>query len=186
MANIIRAKPPRKLTPQQDRFAQEYIIDLNASKAALRAGYSEASHGTLGYQLLQNPIIIDAIERHKKALAAKTQVTAEMVIAEYMKLGFTEMDEFATWDDEGTRLTPSANLTKKQTAAIQEITVKSDGERKIKLHDKKGALDSLGKHLGLFTERAADPEAPTPIAVNIVVEDGRRPDNKPEGEPAPG
>ena len=197
MTKVIRDKPPRKLTPQQDRFAQEYIIDLNATQAAKRAGYSEISADMLGYQLLQNPIVLQTIQRYKATLSKKTAVTAQNVVNELAKLGFADMGDYSEWSKDGTKIVPSKELREGQTAAVQEINISSlvvageseDDEKqvlsqniKLKLHDKKGALDLLGRHLGLFTERVADPEAPTPVAVNIVVEDGRRPDTDGKSE----
>lgn len=70
----------RKLTAQQRLFVAEYCKDLNASAAARRAGYSEASAGMLGYQLLQNPLIADAIAKKAKEHLERADITVQDIL----------------------------------------------------------------------------------------------------------
>lgn len=75
-----------KLTPKQERFVQEYLIDLNATQAAIRAGYNEKTAGSIGFENLKKPEIAKAIEMAKKERADRTEITQDMVVQEVWKL----------------------------------------------------------------------------------------------------
>jgi len=150
-----------KLTPKQKRFVQEYLIDLNGKQAAIRAGYSKNTAESQASTLLRNPKVQTAVIKGKKRIADKLEVTAERVIAEYAKLAFLDPSVFFTEDGD---LLPIQDMPKDAVAAIGGFEVvtmikrgKTDDEtsdpdylKKVKLIDKKGALDSLSRHLGLF------------------------------------
>jgi phage terminase small subunit len=70
----------RPLTPKQRRFVEEYLVDLNAKRAAIRAGYSARTAEQLGYQLLQNPSVAEAIERAQQARSERTRITQDEVL----------------------------------------------------------------------------------------------------------
>lgn len=70
----------RKLTPKQQRFVDEYLIDLNASGAAKRAGYSAKTADQLGYQLLQHPSVADAISKGRQIQNTRAKVDAEWLL----------------------------------------------------------------------------------------------------------
>lgn len=161
----------KKLTPKQEFFCKEYLIDLNATQAAKRAGYSKKTAEVLGYQLLQIPLVLEEIERLKAKRAAKLEITAERVLGEIAKLAFANMQDYIQVDEKGYAWVDLSKLTRAQAAAIQEVTsdsyvdtdcdnVDEDGEPikrevkkvKIKLSDKGQNLERLGKHLKLFTD----------------------------------
>lgn len=75
-----KADKATPLTPKQQRFVDEYVVDLNASQAALRAGYSAKTAGAIGHELLKKPEIAEAIEAKRQRLSAKTEITAEKVL----------------------------------------------------------------------------------------------------------
>lgn len=79
------ATDERGLTPRQAAFVREYLVDLNATQAAIRAGYAEASAGQQGEQLLKKLEIKAAVDEALAARAAKLEVTAEMVLAGLLK-----------------------------------------------------------------------------------------------------
>lgn len=150
------------LSPKQRRFVEEYLVDLNATQAAIRAGYSVTSARALGCQLLSKPDVADAVKAGQTKLAKKSGVTAERLIEEYAKLGFSNMADYITGEGAERGVDLSA-LTRDQAAAISEMTVETylegkgdEAERikrvKFKLADKKGALDSMARHLGMFTD----------------------------------
>lgn len=140
------------LTPRQKRFVKEYLIDLNATQAATRAGYSKKTATQQAARLLTNVNVQAAVTAGRKKINDNLEVTAERIVAEYAKIAFTDMEEFAEWKNGNVTLKDSSTLTSKQTAAVQEVGNTPNGV-KIKLHDKKGALDSLSRHLGLFTDK---------------------------------
>ncbi len=153
-----------KLTPKQLRFVEEYLIDLNATQAAIRAGYSKDSARVIGSENLTKSEILDAISRRQKERSEKAETTAADVMAELAKIGFANMADYFFPGDDGDPHLDFSKLTRKQTAAICELTVEEFKEGrgkdardvrrvKFKLADKRAALVDLGKHLGMFVEK---------------------------------
>ena len=68
------------MTPKQQRFVQEYLIDLNATQAAIRAGYSERTAEQIGHQLLKKTSVAEAVASAQGKVAAKLEITAEKVL----------------------------------------------------------------------------------------------------------
>lgn len=153
------------LTPKQEQFCQEYIVDLNATQAAIRAGYSEKTADKIGSQLLGKTRVAERVQELQTQRAQTLQVTQEMVVSELAKLGFSNMYDFVSIQDDGTARVDLSALTREQAAAITEVQTEEqtvlggDDESfrvrkiKFKLADKKGALELLGKHLGMFTDK---------------------------------
>lgn len=152
------------LTEKQEKFCQEYLIDLNGTQAAIRAGYSEKTAGSIAHENLNKPEIMERLRTLRDELQQKTQITRERVLEEYGKLAFSNMIDFIKVTSTGDAYVDLKNLTADQAAALTEITVDdfTDGRGedardikriKIKLGDKKGALDSIAKHLGMFVEK---------------------------------
>ncbi len=147
-----------ELTPRQRRFVDEYLIDLNATAAARRAGYSEKAARSYGTRLVKRPHVAAAIAAAKSDRSARTRVTQDMVIAEYARLAFADIREFVDWGPDGVALKPSDGLDDEQARCVAEVTetrTQHGGSRRVKLHDKKGALDALARHLGMFADHAA-------------------------------
>ncbi len=143
------------LNPKQKRFIEEYLVDLNATQAAIRAGYSEKTAYSQGQRLLKHVEIVPAIEVAIAERSARTKVTADMVIQELAKIGFSDMRKFASWGD-GVSFKESSELEDGDAACVAEVAetiTKDGGSVRIKLHDKKGALELLGKHLGIFIDK---------------------------------
>lgn len=158
------------LTPKQERFVAEYLVDLNATQAAIRAGYSAKTAKSIGQENLTKPDVAAAIAAAQKALAETHGVTVERIVTELCKLGFANMADYMRVDGEGTPRLDFGSLTRDQAAALQEVTVdefmaKTDGfdaagkpeyaparKVKFKLADKRASLVDLGKHIGMFKD----------------------------------
>ena len=157
------------LTAKQDRFVEEYLIDLNATQAAIRAGYSEKTAQEQGSRLLSNVMVAKAIEAAQKERSERTEITQDMVLQELAKIGFADIRKAVNWgrspidtesehaNPNGLRMYPvelvaSETIDDDTAAAISEVSLTQSGI-KIKMIDKKAALDSIGKHLGMFTEK---------------------------------
>jgi phage terminase small subunit len=164
-----------KLTPKQERFVQEYLIDLNAAQAAIRAGYSPKTARVIGHETLTKPDIAAAIEKAMAERAERTRLTGDMVVDELRKIGFANMGDYMKSTPEGDPYLDFSALTPDQKAALAEVTVEDfiDGRGedaravkrvKFKLHDKQAALVSLGRHLGLF-----DPKKREPMKVEVDI-----------------
>lgn len=159
------------LTDKQRRFVDEYLIDLNATQAATRAGYSQKTAGQIGEQNLKKLEIAHAIQEAQAARSRRTKVTQDMVLRELAKIGFSDIRKIVRWgktelrvtddgDDEGEvteayhglALVSADDIDDDTAAAISEISEGREG-LKVKLHDKKGALVDIGRHLGMFKDR---------------------------------
>lgn len=141
------------LTPKQLLFCQEYIISLNASDAARKAGYSEDSAHSIGNENLIKPVIQQYISKLKAERSKRCEVTADDVLRELKKCGFSDLSDFV---DENYKLKPLSEI-KEHSGAIQSIQRdESCGEFgtnvsvKFKLYDKLKALENIAKHIGFF------------------------------------
>jgi len=146
------------LTPKRQRFVREYLIDLNATKAAERAGYSKRSAYTEGSRLLENAEIQAEVTRLRKAQLEKIEITAERVLQEIAKMAF--FDPRKLFDAEGKPI-PIQDLddvTAASIAGLDVSTAKLDevvtaAVLKYKLADKRANLELLGRNLRLFTDK---------------------------------
>lgn len=170
------------LTPKQARFVEEYLIDLNATQAAVRTGYSAKTAYSQGQRLLKVVEVATAIEVAQAERAERTKITADQVLAELVKVGFANLSDVTNWgtkevafgfDADGKRLRAEdigdAAVVRYENApfvepidrdalntdiraAVSEVALTKDGF-KIKMHDKVGALTQIGRHLGMFTDK---------------------------------
>lgn len=143
------------LTPKQEKFIQEYLIDLNATQAAIRAGYSENVAKEIGYENLTKPHIKSEIDKRLKELTEKAGVTAEAVIKELAHIAFDDIGNYLSYsqDEEGKINVKFKNSKTIDTRNISEVSIGRDGQFKFKLYCKDNALIQLGKNLGLFEEK---------------------------------
>jgi phage terminase small subunit len=157
----VPAKAPRKLTPKQARFCAEYAIDLNATQAARRAGYSARTCEQLGYQLLQNPSVTAEIKRLMAGKQERTQITSDRVLSEIYRLAMVDvrtlfnedgtLKPLAEWPEDGARAVGGIEVDEIITGKGAEREVIGH-TKKLKLWPKMQALEALGKHLRLFAD----------------------------------
>lgn len=145
-----------KLTEKQQRFVDEYLIDLNATQAAIRAGYSVKTAKDIGCQNLAKLNIQQAISEKMAERSKRTGVNQDRIVLELAKIAFVNAADVIDSDD----ATIKAGATADDTAAIQSVKVKviptKEGEgveREIRLNDKLKALELLGKHLGMWNDK---------------------------------
>lgn len=138
------------LTPKQQRFCQEYVIDLNGTQAAIRAGYSPSRARQTGSRMVTNGDIQDEIERLQSAIAERLDITAERVIRGIARIAFADLRKL--YDTRG-RLKPITELDNDTAGALAGIEIDRDDKgietRKVKIGDRLKALEMLVKHLGL-------------------------------------
>lgn len=144
------------MTPRHQRFVEEYLVDLNASQAALRAGYSPRVHRQIGCQLLQRPEVAAAVKAAIDERGRTMRVTSARVLLELARVAFAEPTRIAEWGPEGLKLKPHDTLLPDDKAAIQEIVAFPEGgPTRVRLHSKLRALELLARHLGLLDDRGA-------------------------------
>lgn len=146
--------PVRKLNARQSAFVREYLVDLNATQAAIRAGYSENTAAAQASRLLRNVNVKSAIAKAKRERANKVEITAERVLKEAARLALYDVRKL--YRDDGS-LVPITELDDDIAAAIVGIDVTVAGNElatetthRYRLADKNNALERLFKHLGLY------------------------------------
>ena len=139
----------RELTAKQARFVDEYLIDLNATQAAIRAGYSQHTAGKIGGQLLAKTGVQRAIHARQAVLQERVGVRQERVIAALAAIAFADIGNYVESDEAGERLRPLSTLTHAQRLALADAKQYSNGFR-LRLHSKLRPLDLLARHLGLY------------------------------------
>lgn len=145
-------KKRRQLTPKQALFVLEYLVDFNATQAAIRAGYSKKTAGSQGQRLLKNVEIARQIEKAQAGRADRLEITVDRVALEMARLAFASIAEVAEFGSSGVKLKESSDLSDDALAAVSEIIEGKEGDLRVKMHPKAMALELLGKHLGMFKE----------------------------------
>lgn len=146
------------MTPRQQQFVDEYLVDLNATKAALRAGFSERSAYSTGQRLLKNAEIQARISEAMQSRQDRTQITSDRVLYELGRIGLSDVRRAFT---ESGALRSIHDLDDDTAAAVASVEVVTrslgDGDveyvHKIRLWPKVPALELLGKHMALWRER---------------------------------
>lgn len=179
----------KKLSAKQKAFCEEYIIDLNGTQAAIRAGYSEKTANQQAARLLANVNIQAYIQELLQKRSNRLEITADNVLKEIAKLAFSDIREVFT--EQGGLINPN-QLGDNIAAAVQSIDVvenvvkDEDGNaqveytKKIKLSDKRASLELLAKHLGLLTEKVSIAKTVTILDYTGEDEDEDEDDEEPE------
>ncbi len=140
-----------ELNPRQQRFVEEYLVDLNATKAAERAGYSEKTANPQAARLLAKASIQAAVAVGMEKRSRRVEITQDRVLFELACIGFANMQDFMEVTAEGEEVLKKVSaLDRQHAAAIAEFTVDKDGKSKLKLADKHASLVDIGRHLGMF------------------------------------
>jgi phage terminase small subunit len=157
---------PKALTDKQEAFVQEYLVDLNATQAAIRAGYSENSAKQIGHELMGKAEIQEALASAMKARADRLEVKADDILRELM---FILKSDLAQAYDEDGRVLPVHQMPENFRRALAAVEVDEILERdqadpqgprvlagftkKLKLWDKTKAAEMLGKYLKLWVDK---------------------------------
>jgi phage terminase small subunit len=147
-----------KLTAKQERFVEQYLIEPNATQAAIRAGYSAKTAESIGHENLRKPKISEKLEKARAERAERCALSADWVVEELHKLASSNMGDYMKPTPEGTPHLDFSGLTRDQTGVISQVKVSSDGTITFRLHDRRAALVDLGRHLGIFDLKARKPK----------------------------
>ena len=166
------------LTPKQQRFVEEYLIDLNSTQSAIRAGYSAKTAAVIGAENLIKPNIAKAIQEAQNKRTEQTQIDSAYVLKRLVEID--QMDVLDIMDDDGNvkPLRDWPKIWRQYISNIETISV-DDGEgwlKKIKWPDKVKNLELLGKHVsvGAFKdkiEHSGDPNNPINMSLKVVFDD---------------
>lgn len=145
-----------RLTAKQKRFIEEYLIDLNATQAAIRAGYSPHTAKEIGSENLSKPHIRARIEQALAERSKRTGINQDRVIMELARIALINPGNLINFAE----VTVKGEASEDDLAAIQSVKVKTipteNGEiveREVRLYDKNRALELLGRHLGMFNDK---------------------------------
>ena len=178
----------KNLTDKQRVFCEEYIIDNNATRAAIAAGYSEGTSDVQGSRLLKNVKVAKEINKLQEARSQRTEITADRVIKELAKIGFVDIKDYLSFgtekvkagtDNSGQPIHEYQTVVQLKDSeevegkAISEVQLK-DGALKFKLHDKMKALEDIGRHLGMFNDKIDITSNGKDISSMTVVEREKR------------
>lgn len=143
------------MNSKQQCFVEEYLIDLNATQAAIRAGYSPKTAKVIGCENLAKPEISNAISRAMAERSRRTGISQDRVVQELAKIAFVNITDIC---DPAGRI--KATAKEEDLAAIEGLRIKqsrsdtgSSEEREVKLCSKLKALELLGKHLGMWNDK---------------------------------
>ncbi|MBB3772514.1 phage terminase small subunit [Angulomicrobium tetraedrale] len=164
------------LTARQQRFTEEYLIDLNATQAARRAGYSARTAADIGRQLLRKAPVAERIQAAMAQRSVRARVTQDRVLQEVARLAFLDIRKAFNVDGTLKPLHEMDDDTAAALAGLDAVELSQDGApvgslKKLKLADKKGALELLMRHMGMFNDRlkvAGEAENPLTLLLKQI------------------
>ena len=170
-------KAKKRLTGKQQNFVNEYLIDLNATAAAKRAGYSVKSAHDIGWENLKKPEIAAAIAKRRQRMIEKLEVTEEMVVQGVARRAFYDVGDYMRSGANGEPYFDFSGLTEAQRAALTvTVDVSADGEQSMRfqLADKDKAFALLAKILGFMPTRVTvSAPAGGPVRLGLTLDELR-------------
>ena len=143
------------MTKKQKLFVEEYLIDFNATQAAIRAGYSVNTANEQGNRLLTNVSIKKAVEQKIAERSRRTGITQDRVVQELARIAFVKITDVV--DDDGSIITDANDddLACIESYKVEDSNTINGGSRKreVKLASKMKALELLAKHLGMLNDK---------------------------------
>lgn len=167
----------RKITDKQKRFVDEYMIDLNATQACIRAGYKPKNADKMGYELLGKTLVSKEIAKRKKEIRERSGITVDEIIKDLKELKDFDITSILGWDVKAVKtgvrindnnepediyeykrlmeIKPPEEVNGK---LIKKISISDKGSITIEGYDRLSAIDKLMKHLGMGVEKVKDGE----------------------------
>ena len=156
-----------KINEKQKRFADEYLIDLNATQAAIRAGYSPKTAYRIGAELLQKTSVQEYLQKRMNDRTKRTEITQDRVLQELAHIAFDDIKNYLSYKtvktvvgyEDGEPIFDYKTVVELKdsetidTRSIAEVSTGPNGIFKFKQYCKDNALVQLGKHLGMFIEK---------------------------------
>lgn len=175
----VATESPRKskpLPPRRAAFVREYLVDLNGTQAAIRAGYAPKSAGQTADDLLRIPQVAAEVAEAMAKRAVRTEITQDRVIKEVARIAFLDIRKL--FDANGA-MKPIHDIDDETAAALASIECLEVGEegvavgvlKKLKLTDKKGALELLMRHMGMLNDKlkvGGDAENPLTLLIKQI------------------
>lgn len=155
------------MTPKQERFVQEYLVDLNATQAAIRAGYSAKTAGVQGFDLLKKPEIQEAVAAAQQERGRRTAITADRVLQELARIAFFDLRRLYREDGSLKAMHELDDDAAAVLASVEVVEMAGGGKfggdegvehvpmytKKAKIPDKVAALGLAMRHLGMLKDK---------------------------------
>lgn len=152
---------PAGLTIKQKLFVKEYIVDFNATRAAIAAGYSEDSAYTIGWENLRKHDVQQAIQKELQKREKRVEVSQDFVLEQLAKIAGADIKAFIEYDKNGNvSLKPYEDIDGQVVSEISDTSTAHGRNKKVKLHDKMKALELLGRHLGMYKDVLINKKVP--------------------------
>lgn len=156
-----------KLTRKQELFVKEYIVDFNATRAAIAAGYSEDSARSIASENLAKPDLQKAIQKEIEKRKKRIEINQDFVLEQLAKIAGADIKDYLEYDEDGEiRFKPYNEVDGEVIAEISNTATAHGRSKKIKLHDKMKALELLGKHFGMYKDVVVAQKQPEKLTVD--------------------
>jgi phage terminase small subunit len=141
-----------KLTPKQAKFCEEFLVDLNATKAAIRAGYSAKTAEKIAHENQRKPEIQARVEELRQLQQERTQVTADRVVEKLWKIANFDIRSVCTFDGNEWQFKALEDWDESAFSTMTIVGTDNRGRPKVRSESRVTALDSLAKYLGMFVD----------------------------------
>lgn len=173
--------PRNPLTPRQEAFVAEYLLDLNATQAAIRAGYSPKRADATGYENLRKPEIAAAIAAAQAERAERVEVTADQILRELLLIGLSDVRNYEVDHDGRLKLRDGApdaawravsSVKHKIRSFTTDAGTETTREIEFRLWDKNVALEKIAKHTRWYPPEKLEltGENGAPVVLRVVHE----------------
>lgn len=168
-----------ELTDKQKAFVNEYLIDLNATQAAIRAGYSKKNADKIGSQLLGKSRVSAEINKAMAKREKRTEITQDRVLKELATIGFFQITDFMKVDKGQLVIKDTSDVDLENIPAISGIKATQFG-LDVRFHDKVKALELIGEHLGMWSGNTGN--ADSLARLDEILSEVKNNATKPEAE----
>lgn len=145
----------KRLTNRQKKFIKFYNVEANATKAAIKAGYSKKTAYSSGQRLLKNVEVQNALQKKAEQLNEKLDISKERILREWALLAYSNIVDVVDASGQNVSLKDLSKLPEDVQRTVQSVSEGKFGVS-IKLHDKKAGLEALSKHMQLWVDRSAN------------------------------
>lgn len=146
-------RKPQKLNDKQIRFVQEYLVDQNATQAAIRAGYAEKSAACNGTRFLTMPAVQTLLKQEQARIAQKYEIEREWIIERLVRVIETDITEVVRIDHTGIHLRDAEEIPKPVRKLIQKVSQSLQGGIRVEMPSKLDAIEKLNRMFGFYVDR---------------------------------
>ncbi|MEM1182176.1 MAG: terminase small subunit [Acidobacteriota bacterium] len=149
------------LTDKQRAFVDEYLVDFNGTQAAIRAGYSEKTAGSMAHENLKKPEIQAALAERIADRRERTEIDQDAIVRRLLTQSTLDVGELVSWGLKSVdgkpkpwvKVVPTEDIPKEYREAIETVEIGQGGSLKVKLGSKLKAMELLMRHLGMFRDK---------------------------------